>query len=154
MIQGCWYLRRSTDRWTLSKNSMTRLKDSRLWRKASLLWECFSITITYIQGSYLYPVVVWLLVDYTHNIWYLIYRPSGNAYPSIRPFRSGHVTTQSCEISANSPIAERKQTADRKFLCRILLKKPSFSRRDFLPSWAHESDSLLYQILVSTLASI
>jgi hypothetical protein len=35
------------------------------------------------------------------------------------------------EISAHSPFAERKQTADRKFLCRILLKKPSFSGRDF-----------------------
>jgi hypothetical protein len=150
IIQGCRYLRRSTDRWTFSKNSTTRLKDSRVWRKASLLWECFSITITYIQGSYLYPVVAWLLVDYEYNIWYLIYRSSANAYPSIRPFRSGHVTTQSRKISAYSPLAERKQTADRRFLCRILLKKPSFSGRDFLPSWAHKSDSLLYQILVLT----
>jgi hypothetical protein len=73
MIQGCRYLRRSTDRWILSKNSTTRLKDSRVWRKAGLLWECFLITITYIQGSYLYPLLAWLLVDYEHNIWYLIY---------------------------------------------------------------------------------
>jgi hypothetical protein len=57
--------------------------------------------------------------------------PSANAYPSIRPFRSGHVTTQFREISANSPFAERKQTADRKLLCRILLKKPSFFWTDF-----------------------
>jgi hypothetical protein len=57
--------------------------------------------------------------------------PNANAYPSIRPFRSGHVTTQSREISANSPFAERKQTADRKLLCRILLKKPSFFWTDF-----------------------
>jgi hypothetical protein len=57
--------------------------------------------------------------------------PSLNAYSSIRPFRSGHVTTQSREISANSPFAERKQTADRKLLCRILLKKPSFFGTDF-----------------------
>jgi hypothetical protein len=57
--------------------------------------------------------------------------PSANAYPSIRPFSPGHVTTQSREISANSPLAERKQTADRKLLCRILLKKPSFSWTDF-----------------------
>jgi hypothetical protein len=41
MIQGCRYLQRLTDRWTLSKNSTTRLKDSRVWRKAGLLWECF-----------------------------------------------------------------------------------------------------------------
>jgi hypothetical protein len=60
-----------------------------------------------------------------------ILSPSANAYPSIRPFRSGHVTTQSREIIANSPFVERKQTADRKLLCRILLKKPSFFWMDF-----------------------
>jgi hypothetical protein len=38
---------------------------------------------------------------------------------------------QSRKISANSPSAERKRTADRKLLCRIFLKKPSFSRTDF-----------------------
>jgi hypothetical protein len=54
--------------------------------------------------------------------------PNANAYPSIRPFRSGHVTMQSREISANSPFAERKQTADRKLFCRIFLKKPSSGR--------------------------
>jgi hypothetical protein len=118
MIQGCRYLRTSTDRWTLSKNSMTRLEDSKVWRKAGLLWKCAN-TITYTQGSYLYPVVAGLLVDYEHNIWCLNYRPNANAYPSIRPFHSGHVTTRSLEISANSPLAERKQTADRKHLCRI-----------------------------------
>jgi hypothetical protein len=63
-----------------------------------------------------------------------------NVYPSIRTFRSGHVTMRSCEISANSPFAERKQTADREHLCRIFLKKPSFSGQDFPPSWAHKSD--------------
>jgi hypothetical protein len=75
---------------------------------------------------------------------------SVNAYPSIRPFRSGHVTTQSREISANSPLAERKQIADRKLFCRIL-KKPSFPGRIFSQSWAHKPDSKLYQILVLTL---
>jgi hypothetical protein len=39
------------------------------------------------------------------------------AYPSIRPFRSGHVITQSRKISANSFLAERKPTADREPLC-------------------------------------
>jgi hypothetical protein len=56
---------------------------------------------------------------------------SANAYPSICPLRSGHITTQSRKISANSPLAERKQTADRKFFCRIPLKKPSFFWTDF-----------------------
>jgi hypothetical protein len=57
--------------------------------------------------------------------------PNANAYPSIRPFCSGHVITQSRKISANSPLAKRKQTDDREPLCRIFLKKPSFSRTDF-----------------------
>jgi hypothetical protein len=54
MMQGCRYLRRSTDRWLLSKNSTTRLKDSIGWRRAGLLWNC-SIPITNTRGSYLYP---------------------------------------------------------------------------------------------------
>jgi hypothetical protein len=76
-----------------------------------------------------------------------------NAYPSIRPFRSGHVTTQSREISADSPFAERKQIADSVPLCRIFLRKPSFFQTDFSPSWAHKSDSFLYQILVLTIVA-
>jgi hypothetical protein len=57
---------------------------------------------------------------------------SAITYPSIRPFRSGHVITQSRKISANSPSTERKQTADRELLYRIFPKKPSFSWTDFL----------------------
>jgi hypothetical protein len=53
------------------------------------------------------------------------------AYPSIRPFRSGHVITQSRKISANSFLAERKQTTDHEPLCRIFLEKHSFFRTDF-----------------------
>jgi hypothetical protein len=56
---------------------------------------------------------------------------SAIAYPSIRLFRSGHVITQSRKISANSFLAERKQIADRRLLCRIFLKKPSFFQTDF-----------------------
>jgi hypothetical protein len=55
MIQGCRYLRRSTDRWLLSKNSMTRLKGLESWHGAGLLWNC-SIPITNTKGLYLYPV--------------------------------------------------------------------------------------------------
>jgi hypothetical protein len=55
------------------------------------------------------------------------------AYPSIRPFRSGHVITQSREISANSFLAEQKPTADRELLCRIFLEKPTFFRMHFSP---------------------
>jgi hypothetical protein len=54
MIQHCRYLRRSTDRWLLSKNSTTRLKRLKSWHGAGLLWNC-SIPITNTKGSYLYP---------------------------------------------------------------------------------------------------
>jgi hypothetical protein len=124
MIQGCRYLRRSTDRWTLLKNSTTRLKDSRVWCKAGLLWECFRCN--YIHPGFIFiPVVVWLLVDYAYNIWYLIYRPSTNTYPSIHPFRSGHVTTQSREISANSRWTEAN--------CRPQVSLPNPFEETFLP---------------------
>jgi hypothetical protein len=53
LIQGCRYLRRSTDRWTLSKNSTTRLKDSKVWRKAGLLWECF-------DSNYIHPGFIFI----------------------------------------------------------------------------------------------
>jgi hypothetical protein len=75
---------------------------------------------------------------------------SAIAYPSIRPLRSGQVITQSHKISANSPSAERKRIADRGLVCRIFLKKLPSSERIFSPSWAHKSDSFLYQILVLT----
>jgi hypothetical protein len=54
MIQGCRYLRRSTDRWLLSKNSTTGLEGLESWHGASLLWNC-SIPITNTKGLYLYP---------------------------------------------------------------------------------------------------
>jgi hypothetical protein len=54
MIQGCRYLRRSTDRWPLSKNSTTRLEGLESWHGVGLLWNC-SIPITNTKGLYLYP---------------------------------------------------------------------------------------------------
>jgi hypothetical protein len=54
MIQGCQYLRRSTDQWLLSKNSTTRLEGLESWHGVSLLWNC-SIPITNTKCSYLYP---------------------------------------------------------------------------------------------------
>jgi hypothetical protein len=118
-----------------SMSPLEELDDTTRTRRFGVKPVCIenvSITITYIQGLYLYPVVAWLRMDYEHNIWYLILSLSAIAYPSIRPLRSGHVITQSRKISANSPSAERKQTADRELLCRIFPKKPSFSRTDFL----------------------
>jgi hypothetical protein len=67
MIQGCRYLRRSTDRWLLSKNSTTRLDGLESWHGAGLLWNC-AIPITNTKG-YIYTLsLTWLLVDYDYNI--------------------------------------------------------------------------------------
>jgi hypothetical protein len=69
-IQGCRYLRRSTDRWLLLKNSTTRLEGLESWHGAGLLWNC-SIPITNTKG-YIYTLVLtWLLVDHDYNIYYL-----------------------------------------------------------------------------------
>jgi hypothetical protein len=54
MIQDCRYLRRSTDRWLLLKNSTTRLEGLESWHGAGLLWNC-SIPIIKTKGLYLYP---------------------------------------------------------------------------------------------------
>jgi hypothetical protein len=54
MIQGCQHLRRSTNRWLLSKNSTTRLEGLESWNRTGLLWNC-SIPITNTKGLYLYP---------------------------------------------------------------------------------------------------
>jgi hypothetical protein len=54
MVQGCRYLLRSTDRWLLSKNSASRLKDSIFGTGPVLLCRC-SIPVTDIKGLYLYP---------------------------------------------------------------------------------------------------
>jgi hypothetical protein len=104
-------------------------KDSRVWRKAGLYWECFECN--YIQpGSIFIPCHG--MASNGLRAQYLIPNLSLSAitYPSIRPFRSGHVIAQSHKISANSFLAERKQIADRGLLCRIFLKKPSFFRTD------------------------
>jgi hypothetical protein len=130
MIQGCRHLRKSTDRWTLSKNSTTRLKDSRVWRKAGLYWENFDYNYIHL-GSLFIPCHG--MTPDGLRAQYLIPNLSRSviSYPSNRPFRSGHVITQSRKISADSPPAERKQTADREPLCQIFLEKPSFFRTDF-----------------------
>jgi hypothetical protein len=52
--RGCRYLRRSTDRWLLSKNSTTRLDGLESWHGAGLLLNC-TIPITHTKGLYLYP---------------------------------------------------------------------------------------------------
>jgi hypothetical protein len=134
MIQGCRYLRRSTDRWRLSKNSTTRLKDSKVGVRPILLWNC-SIRITDTKGLYLYPCLNttpnWLRVQ--HLLPKLMSRCQCSSctrqfVPSLCP---GHVIMYSRKLppsSANNPSAEWWRTTDRKFLYRILCGK-------FLAEW-------------------
>jgi hypothetical protein len=84
MIQGCRYLRRSTDRWVLSKNSTTRLKDSKVGAGP----VCCKIVRSLLQTRrvYIYTLVLTrLLVDHEYNI--NVPAPMSVLHPSsIRPF--------------------------------------------------------------------
>jgi hypothetical protein len=127
MIQDCWYLRRSTDRWLLSKNSTTRLKDSKFGTGPVLLCRC-SIPVTDIKGLYLYPCPNTTpgRLRVQHLIPKLMLRcqcPSRTRHQFVPSLYPGHVITYSRKLpflSTNSPSAERWRTADRKHLYRIL----------------------------------
>jgi hypothetical protein len=127
MIQGCRYLRRSTDRWLLSKNSTTRLKDSKFDTGPVLLCRC-SIPIIDIKGLYLYPCPnttpsrLWVqhLIPKL-MLWHQCPSRTRHQFaPSLYP---GHVIMHSWILPfkcANSPFAEWWLIADRKHLYRIL----------------------------------
>jgi hypothetical protein len=127
MIQGCRYLRRSTDRWFLSKNSTTQLKDSTFGTGPVLLCRC-SIPITDIKGLYLYPCPNTTLgrLRAQHLIPKLMFWrqcPSCTRHQLVLSLYSGHVIMHSGKLlfkSANNPSAERWLIADRKHLYRIL----------------------------------
>jgi hypothetical protein len=67
MIQGCRYLRRSTDRWFPSKNSTTRLKDSRIWCKP-VCCEIIRYPLHTSRACIYTLVLIRLRVDYEYNI--------------------------------------------------------------------------------------
>jgi hypothetical protein len=127
MIQGCRYLRRSMDRWLLSKNSTTRLKDSKVGTGLVLLWNC-SIPIRNIKGLYLYPCPNTTpgRLRVQHSLLKLMSRhqcPSRIRHQFVLSLCPGHVITYSRKLpfsSANSPSAEWWRTTDRKYLYRIL----------------------------------
>jgi hypothetical protein len=125
--QGCRYLRRSTDRWLLSKNSTSRLKDSKFGTGPVLLCDCL-IPITDIKGLYLYPCpnttpsrlrVQHLLPKLLS--WHQC--PSRTRHQFVPSLYPGHIITYSRMLpssSANSPSVERWRNADCKYLYRIL----------------------------------
>jgi hypothetical protein len=136
MIQGCRYSRKSTDRWTLSKNSTTRQRTQGFCVKPVCIENVSNVCYIH-SGPIFIPCQAWLRMDLIRNL-----SLNAIAYPSIRLFRSGHVTTQSRKISTTVFLAERKRIADRGLFCRILLKKPSFCQTDSSPRWTHRSDCL------------
>jgi hypothetical protein len=89
MIQGCLYLRRSTDQWLLSKNSTTGLKDSKVGTGP----VCCEIVRSLLQTLrvHIYTLVLTrFLVDHDYNIYCLKINapaPMSVSHPwSIRPF--------------------------------------------------------------------
>jgi hypothetical protein len=136
MIQGCRYLRRSTDRWFLSKNSTTRLKDSKGWNGAGLLWNCL-IPITNTKGLYLYlcPNTTPSRPQAQHLLPKLMPRrqcPSCTRHQVGPSLYSGHVITYSrmlplpsakqpfCRMMACSRPHASLPNALRKISCRIV----------------------------------
>jgi hypothetical protein len=130
MIQGCRYLRRSTDRWLLSKNSTTRLKDS----KDGMGPVCCKIVRSLLQTLrvYIYILVLTrLLVDHEYNIYCLKLMlrcqcPSRTRHQFVPSLYSGHVITYSWMLpfpAQNSPSAEWWCATDRKYLYRMLWGK-------------------------------
>jgi hypothetical protein len=106
MIQGCRYLWRSTDRWLLSKNSTTRLKDSKdgTGPVSCEIVRCLLQTLR----VHIYTIVLTrLLVDHDYNIYCLkinapapmsvlhpssihplfIFKPRHHAFPNASSFR-------------------------------------------------------------------
>jgi hypothetical protein len=159
MVQGCRYLRRSTNRWLLSKNSTTRLEGHKGWHGAGLLWNC-SIPITNTKGIYTLALTR-LLVDHDHNIYCLklipwrhvrlvsIINPSPSLY-------SIHVITHSRMLSAFThgtvllPNDDALPTTDASTEC---FEENLLPNGALLPNSAHMSISFLYQFLVLTMSN-
>jgi hypothetical protein len=157
MIQGCRYLRRSTDRWLLSKNSTTRLEGLKIWHGARLLWNC-SIPITNTKGLYLYPGSnmtpsrPWLQYllpkinimascpSRTHHqlISFIVSNPRHHALPNASTFIRG--TT----LLLNDDVLPTADASTECFKENLLLNGV------LLPNSAHMSVSSLYQFLVLT----
>jgi hypothetical protein len=157
MIQGCRYLRRSTDRWLLSKNSTTRLEGLESWHGAGLLWNC-SIPITNTKGLYLYPGSnmtpsrprLQYLLPKTNTmascptrlhhqlISFFVSNPRHHALPNAYAFIHGTVLLPNDDVLP---------TADASTKC---FEENLLPNGVLLPNSAHMSVSFLYQFLVLT----
>jgi hypothetical protein len=147
MIQGFRYLRRSKDRWLLSKNSTTRLEGLESWHGAGLLWNC-SIPNTNTKGLYLYPCSNTTpsrprLQHLLPKINTMASCPSRTHHQSIPFFISNpchHTFPNAFRFHPwNSSSTEWWCTPDRKRLYRTLWGKPSAEWCSYTKSDSHVS---------------
>jgi hypothetical protein len=159
MVQGCRYLRRSTDWWLLSKNLTTRLEGLESWYGAGLLWNC-SIPITNTKGLHLYtgsnmtpsrPRLQHLLLiintmascpSHIHHqlVSFFVSCPHHHALPNASAFNRGTVLLPNDDVLP---------TADAFTEC---FEENLLPNGVLLPNSAHMSVSSLYQFLVLTYA--
>jgi hypothetical protein len=157
MIQGCRYIRRSTDRWLLSKNSTARLEGLESWHGAGLLWNC-SIRITNTNGLYLYPGSN--MTPSRPRLQYLLHKintmascPSRIHHQLVSFFVSNplHHTLPNASAfirgTALLPNDDVLPTADASTKC---FEENLLPNGVFLPNSAHMLVSSLYQFLVLT----
>jgi hypothetical protein len=143
MIQGCQYLRRSTDRWLLSKNSTTQLEGLESWHMAGLL----SIVRSLLQTLrvHIYTLVLTrLIVDHDYNIYCLMASCPSHTHHQFVSFLYTQSTSSrvpgslslstveqlSCRMMTYSQPQTHLPNALRKTSCRMVL---------FLPNSAHKS---------------
>jgi hypothetical protein len=130
MIQGCRYLRRSTDRWLLSKNSMTRLKDSKIGT-GPVCCEIVRYVLQTLRVHIYTLVLSRLLVDHDTTFIAQINAPTPNVRlaPIINLFLL-YIQAMSSRIpecflfqARNSPSADWWCAPNRKHLYRMLWGK-------------------------------
>jgi hypothetical protein len=157
-IQGCRYLRRSTDRWLLSKNSTTRLKDSKIGTGPVLLWN-FSIPITNTKGLYLYPCPNTTpdRLRVQHLLSKLMSRrqcPSRTRHQFIPSLCPGHVITYSRKLlfQAQTTLLPNDGVLPTAGIFTKSFEENFLPNGTSLPNSAHKSIPFLYQFLVLTYA--
>jgi hypothetical protein len=156
MIQGCRYLRKSTDRWLLSKNSTTRLKDSKVGGGP----VCCEIVRSLLQAPrvYIYTLVLTrLLVDYEYNIHCLNLCPGANVHlASVINSSLPYIQATSSRIlecflfQAQTALLPNNGALPTASIFTESFKENFLPNGASLPNSAHKSVPFLYQFLVLT----
>jgi hypothetical protein len=151
MIQGCRYLRRSTDRWLLSKNSTTQLDGLESWHEAGLLWNC-TIPITNSKGLYLYPcpntTLSWPRLQ--HLLPKLMPRHQCPSCTRHQFVPSLHVFPNASSFKRETTLLPTDGVLPTAGIFTECFEQNFLPNGVFLPNSAHKSVSFLYQFLVLT----